>query len=148
VADQLQGERCTAEYDALAGRIFRLQKIPVETLTKTQLAFLFPRGYFGDDKFRSASQANVDEASERVLIQASVKCRRRTLFATAGGKPGLGPESMQTGDVVAILLGTAVPIVLRPVGNHFTYVGEAYVHGIMYGEFMRGDPPEQDFDIA
>jgi len=56
---------------------------------------------------------------------------------------GLCPGETRPGDVVAILFGATVPFVLRPgpgAGeNGFKLVGEAYVYGIMDGEYVRGD---------
>jgi hypothetical protein len=43
------------------------------------------------------------------------------------------------GDVVAILLGSSVPFILREQGTQFTLVGECYVHGVMKGEMLE-DP--------
>ncbi|KAF2253886.1 hypothetical protein BU26DRAFT_231225 [Trematosphaeria pertusa] len=65
----------------------------------------------------------------------------RRCFITRDGYLGLGPEEMQAGDVVGVLKGVSVPVVLRPSvrsseEGHFTYVGEAYCHGIMDGELL------------
>lgn len=150
VADWIGVERCTPEYDALAERTFRQQSVPAVALTEAQIAFMLRNTHPFPHRRDSimALQAKVDEFSESMLLHASVRSRGRTLFATARGKLGLGPENMQRQDVVTILLGTPVPIVLRPLGDHFTYLGGAYVHGIMDGEFIRGDPREDDFYIA
>jgi hypothetical protein len=39
-------------------------------------------------------------------------------------------------DLVCILLGCPTPVVLRSVEEHYEYVGDIYVEGIMYGEAM------------
>ncbi|KAI1116499.1 HET-domain-containing protein [Nemania sp. NC0429] len=53
---------------------------------------------------------------------------------------GLVPETAQKGDKICILQGCNVPYVLRPVGEHYKLMGDAYVHGIMLGEaFVRDD---------
>ena len=149
VADFMSIERCTIDYDAPAARIFRQQPVPVATLTEAQLGYMLRNTHpFTHRPDPIATRVKVDEYSELLLRQASTRCRGRTLFATAGGRLGLGPENVQKGDVVAILLGTPVPIVLRPAADCFTYVGDAYIHGIMDGQFMRGDPLEEDFDIT
>ncbi|KAK4034242.1 hypothetical protein C8A01DRAFT_49341 [Parachaetomium inaequale] len=126
VTDWLLFGRCTPEYDALAQQIFRQQTIAVETLPEAQAAYLL---HLAQHIFRHSppvsvvGQINVDELAHCVLGEASLYCRRRTVFLT-------------------------VPIVLRPVADHFEFVGEAYVDGIMYGEFLEDNPPERDFDIA
>ena len=66
-------------------------------------------------------------------------CFGRTFFITASGQFGLGPNSTAVGDKVFILLGSKVPVVLRPLPalgyadtgvSHF-YVGQAYVDTLM-----------------
>lgn len=60
--------------------------------------------------------------------------RRTRLFMTDGGWIGKGPESMAPGNGVLIVPGGEVAFVLRPQGVEFSYVGHAYVHGIMSGK--------------
>ncbi|KAJ4987004.1 hypothetical protein SVAN01_07545 [Stagonosporopsis vannaccii] len=65
--------------------------------------------------------------------------RYRRLFICGKDFLGLGPENMQEGDHVVVLLGSPVPHVLRPVPNRlfderFELVGECYVYGVMHGE--------------
>jgi hypothetical protein len=62
-------------------------------------------------------------------------------FFTARGYVGIAPDRARLGDRIAVVQGGAVPFVLRP-GKHqgfasvYSLVGEAYVHGIMYGEAL------------
>jgi hypothetical protein len=59
----------------------------------------------------------------------------RTPFVTRKGRLGLGPESVQPGDSVAVFGGGDVPFILGASdGEKFQLVGEAYVDGIMDGE--------------
>jgi hypothetical protein len=63
----------------------------------------------------------------------------RVLFCTRGGRLGLGPQSSgkdpKCKDEVWILQGAKVPFILRHGGDYrYRVVGEAYVHGVMYGE--------------
>lgn len=60
--------------------------------------------------------------------------RNRRLFSTQRGLLGLGPEILESGDVICIFPLLSVPLVLRPVDDHFLLVGECYVDGIMDGE--------------
>ncbi|EOO04153.1 putative heterokaryon incompatibility protein [Phaeoacremonium minimum UCRPA7] len=51
------------------------------------------------------------------------------------GYLGMGPSEMAVNDVVCIIQHARVPYVLRPTdGGAYLVVGEAYVHGLMYGE--------------
>jgi hypothetical protein len=55
---------------------------------------------------------------------------------------GLGPQSLEIGDLVCVLAGGRVPYLIRPVNdedNEAQFVGEAYVHGIMHGEAVRAE---------
>jgi len=63
----------------------------------------------------------------------------RRMFLTEKGYLGVGPTAVKAGDEVVIVPGAAVPFVLRKHGNIRLLVGEAYVHGIMDGEAMKGD---------
>jgi Heterokaryon incompatibility protein (HET) len=66
---------------------------------------------------------------------------RRPLLAS-GGFLGIGPRETEPGDLVFILLGADVPYILRQQSqdDKLRLIGEAYVHGIMDGEAMEGDP--------
>lgn len=63
----------------------------------------------------------------------------RRFFTSAGGYYGLGPSCMERGDVCAILFGADVPFILRPteIKGIYRLVGEAYMHGAMYGEVVE-----------
>lgn len=69
-------------------------------------------------------------------------------FMTQNGQPGLGPTSTQPGDVVVLALGANLPLLLRPTDRGaervWTFVGEIYVDGIMYGDAVSG-MSEHDF---
>lgn len=72
----------------------------------------------------------------------------RRPFITENGYVGLGPEHLDKDDAVVVFLGARFPYILRKsllVG--WTLVGEAYVHGIMYGEFMEEDKKEEIFSL-
>lgn len=74
---------------------------------------------------------------------------RKTLFISHRGYIGLGSEDTQVGDVLYVLFGGNVPFLLREVpesigkrGTH-TFVGYTYVHGIMDGEVLEADIPDE-----
>ncbi|KAK3496050.1 hypothetical protein B0T13DRAFT_276689 [Neurospora crassa] len=73
----------------------------------------------------------------------------RRLYLTEQGYMGMGPSSMQPGDMVVVFPGARIPFVLRPTGedNTFTYVGDVYCDGIMDGEItLRKE--RQDFFLV
>ncbi len=52
------------------------------------------------------------------------------------------------GDVICIFLRGRTPYVLRRQdGGFYEIVGEAYVHGIMYGEFLEGSPNIESINL-
>jgi Heterokaryon incompatibility protein (HET) len=62
----------------------------------------------------------------------------RCFFTTKCGRMGLGPYRSQLGDVVALLYGGDLCFVLRPKGDQYELIGDAYVHGVMHGELFEG----------
>jgi hypothetical protein len=57
-------------------------------------------------------------------------------FVSEQGFMGTGPKGVLPGDVVCVLLGSDLPIILRPCGNEYGVVGPCYMCGIMYGELV------------
>ncbi|KAK1833447.1 heterokaryon incompatibility protein-domain-containing protein [Podospora conica] len=69
------------------------------------------------------------------------------------GYLGLVPDSTEPGDIVVIFKNAKFPYVLRRRidGKHaeqYELLGEAYVHGIMYGEFLSGNPEFVQFELV
>ncbi len=60
----------------------------------------------------------------------------RRLVVTEKGYLGLVPEHVRMDDLVAIVMGSQVPLVLREVQGGYQFVGEAFVDGIMDGEAL------------
>lgn len=72
-------------------------------------------------------------------FQAAMRnaCTWRRVLVTEDGHVGLGPQVARPGDVVCILKHAIVPFLLRPEAGtgSFKLVGEAYIQGVMFGEF-------------
>jgi hypothetical protein len=85
------------------------------------------------------------------------KNAKRKLYRTSNGYVGLGPESMKSGDLIVVFLGSTVPHIIRPepkssqgdMKEIFSYVGEAYCDGMMDGEALlkRDGQFEEDFTL-
>ena len=61
-------------------------------------------------------------------------------FMTKSGYIGLGPMTLQPDDVVSVFHGARIPYILRSRGhgkNGYTFVGEAFVYGLMDGEVLN-----------
>jgi hypothetical protein len=77
-------------------------------------------------------------------IQESIRFLDESrVFVTLRGFAGLGNHALEEGDIIALILGTCVPYILRPVAfgissaRQYQLVGECYVHGMMNGEGMH-----------
>lgn len=64
----------------------------------------------------------------------------RRFYRTTAGRFGWAPDQARAGDCICVLYGGSVPFVLRPVEHgRFEVVGDAYLHGRMFGEGMPAD---------
>lgn len=83
---------------------------------------------------------------------ASAASKNRSFARSSKDYYILGPEIMEVGDVICVLLGGKIPFCLRPRGNHYFLVGECYVHGLMDGEAVemmnRRELSKRQFDIV
>lgn len=62
----------------------------------------------------------------------------RKPFLSLDGFVGLGPMHSRELDVIVVLPGAKLPYILREGDDGvFRFVGVAYVHGIMFGEFLK-----------
>jgi Heterokaryon incompatibility protein (HET) len=74
---------------------------------------------------------------------------KRRPFLSAQGYVGLAPSHAEVGDVIVIIYGAIVPFIVRDLGKgRFNFVGEAYVHGIMDGEYVEKGPPTETFILC
>lgn len=57
------------------------------------------------------------------------------IFQSDRGHLGLGPATMQSGDILCVFSGGKVPFILHPLNEKdYRLVGECYIHGTMDGE--------------
>jgi hypothetical protein len=89
--------------------------------------------------------------AESWLRGACTVARQRRFFVTNTDLIGISSESAEPGDLICILLGCWMPVVLRPKDGHYIFLGEACVHGYMYGKAMvelaEGKFQLQNFEI-
>lgn len=67
------------------------------------------------------------------------RSRYRRLAVTENGYFGGIPEGARVGDWVCMFHGGRYLFVVRQVRNYFTYIGHAYIHGLMQGEVLHFD---------
>lgn len=134
-------------------RIFRREHIDTDQLTQEQRECICSGIY--DLDFLRPDLTGVDERlaylREELPESSGSVSRSRTLFKTNKSLLGMGHVAIRAGDVVTLLAGVQSPIILRPQpvggGGGFTFVGDAYVDGIMHGEFMKTTPVFEEFKI-
>lgn len=98
-----------------------------------------------DKEARSGATEEMAVLYYGMLLCAAVN---RRFFKTISGFVGCGPQVMKPGDRVVIPENACFPCVLRPVGEHYLFLGAAYVHGMMHGEvFDRKDVEWKMVDI-
>ncbi|KAF5676186.1 heterokaryon incompatibility protein [Fusarium heterosporum] len=134
----------------LRRKVMRLQDVAAESLTDQEIEFIHhgpPYNNFGsnsgalDDQQVIWFAANWRECLSRVN-------RNRTLFKTSKGMLGLGHVGIEVGDIVSLIWGVSSPIVLRQRHDGgFYFCGDAYVDGIMQGEYLQNNPEEEEFCI-
>ncbi|KAI6888141.1 hypothetical protein KC325_g1483 [Hortaea werneckii] len=73
-------------------------------------------------------------------------CSNRALFVTESGRLGVGPQTLEEDDLVAILYGCHFPAILRKCANshRHEFIGVAYVEGIMFGEAVEDPEARED----
>jgi hypothetical protein len=76
------------------------------------------------------------EYAELVASRADYIASRR-MIRSRKAYIGLAPNPTKAGDYIALVKGGRVPLVLRPKGNDWELIGDAYVHGIIYGEVFK-----------
>jgi hypothetical protein len=99
----------------------------------------------------STSEAVTDDDSEFTSAFHESMGSRYRVILTRDGYIGRSKRLVKGGDIVCVLLGCAVPMVLRPIDGHSELVAEAYVPGIMHGEAMtalkEGRKTLQEFEL-
>jgi hypothetical protein len=79
-----------------------------------------------------------EHARERYVNKLFIQSRNRRFFTTTMGYMGLGVNSALPGDLVCVLFGCSTPVLLRRVQEHYMFLGEAYLHGVMNGQAIDG----------
>ena len=111
---------------------------------------------YGEFKRRLAALAAGEgmgfRSCESFATMIGIRAAAQSFFSTHGRRIGLGPRGAKAGDKVCIFRGGAAPFVLREDTGRangadeapnaeseriYNLVGDAYVHGVMYGELYQ-----------
>ncbi|KAM5342113.1 hypothetical protein ACJ41O_015144 [Fusarium nematophilum] len=108
-----------------------------------QGGFFFPKqGYAGRIGSTDDAEAQFMETLNHCSLK-DVVGYRQSAFTTREGMIGLANRGIQIGDDVCILSGGKMPFIVRKADGRgsdaacYSYIGQAYVHGIMDGEAME-----------
>ena len=122
---------------------------------------------FEDDNWSCAHDQGDLEMHIAYVEEVHSACTNRKFFATSSGHLGLGPAKLEAGDKICVFTGTEALYVLRKSISHddlihgqeqqgrqgkpprdvqetFSWIGEAYVRGLMYGEAFTADSRETE----
>ncbi|KAI0376840.1 heterokaryon incompatibility protein-domain-containing protein [Hypomontagnella monticulosa] len=132
----------------------------LEVLCRTALLDLFDHSYYPPYKLFKSFEKAMDcfttllapeappygDPALRELEELGDRMRNafrgRCFFTTECGRFGIGPSSTEPDDVVCLLLGSEMPIILKPVpSGQYNVVGDCFMHGIMSGEPFLGPLP-------
>ena len=92
-------------------------------------------------------------AFESFWMEMGGVCTGRSYFSTVGGRVGIGPPSVATGDLAVVIYGAGPTFILRrsaPLDARMEIVGDAFVHGLMDLKNTTIDDtgPDEWFDIC
>lgn len=81
----------------------------------------------------------MDPRERRLFLQKNFgsKMMGRCLCITDEKRVGMGTGLMTRGDVVVVPLGCSTPVVLRPEGDEYRFIGDVYIHGYMDGRAVE-----------
>jgi hypothetical protein len=108
-------------------------------------AFLLPivSGYLSHLDISDIPTEQVGDPSGAARYEMIVRSllRGRQFAITREGWFGLVPAAAREGDICFVVVGMRTPLILRSVPDtegYYQLIGEAYLHGIMYGEATDG----------
>ncbi|CAG9946849.1 unnamed protein product [Clonostachys rosea f. rosea IK726] len=90
-----------------------------------------------DESVEKETTVDEDRVAQNAMV---VALSGRCVLRTTNDWIGLGTVNTLPGDVVVVIAGADVPFILRPFGDRYRLVGEAFVEGLMFGELFEGDP--------
>jgi hypothetical protein len=103
---------------------------------------------------RDYKEGNVDEIGDDfgyMNTRIAQMIGGRKAFVSESGHCGLVPDHAEIRDFICVLLGCDVPVILRQVEDHYNFIGESCVRGLMEGQAIgaldRGDVHLQDFGV-
>lgn len=98
------------------------------------------RLFFDAHRKPQKNRTDEDEVMAKEYIDAvRRKSRNRRLATTSRGYLAAVPEQTKIGDCICLLHGARSLFTIREKGQNFTFIGPAYVQGLMEGEFLESE---------
>ena len=97
-------------------------------------------GYRRSERLSLVKPENSNKAQSLRRQINRLELSDRCFFVTESGRMGIGPRATKTGDAVVIFYGAGYCHMLRQQDTQFILLGDAWVDGVMEGQFM--DSPE------
>ncbi|KAJ4169008.1 hypothetical protein NW754_010940 [Fusarium falciforme] len=92
-----------------------------------------------DELLQSPASGHESTKIDTWYSRTLLRLHTRRAFLTSTGYVGVGPLDTRVGDEVCVFIGGNAAYLVRPEENELhSLVGEAYVHGVMYGELLKG----------
>lgn len=108
-----------------------------EAYRRLLTADVFSDKSIGQEKRRSEEHENPLPWYLSFDEQLSFRYEGRALGVSDQGFIALVPAEARVHDVIVIVQGSELPFILRPSNDAFLFIGQAYVHGVMDGEFWK-----------
>ena len=143
--------RLIHEVEAFCGQSTLLNS-PEKALDASMRIPCADQQYYGSERRRASS--SIRSQYDKIRLMGEVEFdhdaflyrhamtfqRDRRPFLSNSGHVGLAPARAEPGDCICIIFGSPVPYILRAsTEGKFVLIGEAYVHGIMDGEWLDHD---------
>jgi hypothetical protein len=98
-----------------------------------------------EDKIQDDSAPYIDPMVISLIGTFSVG---RRFARTAHGRLGSMPRFSAVGDKICLFDGGSLPYVIRPRGDGtYTFLGDCYLDGVMYGEAMVEGRKTEEFTL-
>ncbi|KUJ15753.1 uncharacterized protein LY89DRAFT_670297 [Mollisia scopiformis] len=100
------------------------------------------------DVLSALDELSLEEKEANAEVYRHQVIRARSFCVTKQNLICNGMHEVQEGDAIAALQGAERLYILRPVGDRYRLVGDAFIPGLNFGEAYEGlDPDEVDYDI-
>lgn len=143
--DTVGGKKCIERYGSYNEAERQYYKTLLGTENATRDFEVDVIGTFGMGKSQAWYERALKE--DQFLRRWILVNEGRRMAITHDGQLALVPEHAEVDDIICVLLGCSVPVVLRRVQDHYVFIGECFVAGIMQGELVADLETATNFEL-